>query len=51
VGNFKLGMQVQGGNASAEVKASSTYVTITNEDEGFAKVREDFVLKVLSAQV
>jgi hydroxymethylpyrimidine pyrophosphatase-like HAD family hydrolase len=39
------------GNASKEVQASATYVTASNEDEGFAKAMEDFVLKARSAQV
>jgi hydroxymethylpyrimidine pyrophosphatase-like HAD family hydrolase len=37
------------GNASKEVQASATYVTASNEDEGFAKAIEKFVLNAGSA--
>jgi len=47
----KSGTSIAMGNASAEVKASATYVTASNEDEGFAKAMDDFVLKARSAQV
>jgi hypothetical protein len=47
----KSGVSIAMGNASAEVKGSATYVTATNEDEGFAKAMEEFVLKARSAQV
>jgi hydroxymethylpyrimidine pyrophosphatase-like HAD family hydrolase len=39
------------GNASPEVQASATYVTSTNEDEGFAKAIEEFVLNRQAAKV
>jgi len=45
----KSGVSIAMGNASAEVQASATYVTATNEDEGFAKAMEEFVLKERSA--
>jgi Cof subfamily protein (haloacid dehalogenase superfamily) len=41
----KSGTSIAMGNASPEVQASATYVTATNEDEGFAKAIEKFVLK------
>ena len=45
----KSGVSIAMGNASSEVQASATYVTSTNEEEGFAKAMEEFVLKGLSA--
>jgi Cof subfamily protein (haloacid dehalogenase superfamily) len=45
----KSGVSIAMGNASKEVQASATYVTATNEDEGFAKAIEEFVLNVRSA--
>jgi len=47
----KSGVSIAMGNASPEVKASATYVTATNEDEGFAKAMEDFVLRARAATV
>ena len=46
----KSGVSIAMGNASPEVQASSTYVTATNEDEGFAKAIEKFVLTARGAQ-
>jgi hypothetical protein len=46
----KSGVSIAMGNASPEVQASANHVTSTNEDEGFAKAIEDFVLKARSAQ-
>jgi len=40
----KSGMSIVMGNASPEVQAAATCVTSTNEDEGFAKGIEKFVL-------
>ena len=40
----KSGVSIAMGNASPEVQASATYVTSTNEEEGFAKAIEEFVL-------
>ena len=40
----KSGVSIAMGNASPEVQASATYVTSTNEEEGFAKAMEEFVL-------
>ena len=45
------GVSIAMGNASPEVQASATYVTATNEDEGFAKAMEEFVLKARAAKV
>src|SRR5271163_1519644 len=42
----KSGVSIAMGNASKEVQASATYVTASNEDEGFAKALEKFVLGV-----
>jgi Cof subfamily protein (haloacid dehalogenase superfamily) len=47
----KSGVSIAMGNASPEVQASATYVTSTNEDEGFAKAIEAFVLNARSATV
>lgn len=47
----KSGVSIAMGNASPEVQASATYVTSTNEEEGFAKAIEEFVLKARSARV
>jgi Cof subfamily protein (haloacid dehalogenase superfamily) len=46
----KSGISIAMGNASKEVQASATYVTSTNEDEGFAKAMEEFVLNARSAR-
>jgi Cof subfamily protein (haloacid dehalogenase superfamily) len=45
----KSGVSIAMGNASKEVQASATYATATNEDEGFAKAMEEFVLNARSA--
>lgn len=47
----KSGVSVAMGNASPEVQASATYVTSTNEDEGFARAIEEFVLTPRAANV
>jgi Cof subfamily protein (haloacid dehalogenase superfamily) len=46
----KSGASIAMGNASAEVQASATYVTSTNEEEGFANAIEKFVLNGHSAR-
>jgi len=40
----KSGVSIAMGNASAEVQASATHVTSTNEQEGFARAIEEVVL-------
>jgi Cof subfamily protein (haloacid dehalogenase superfamily) len=45
----KSGVSIAMGNASPEVQASATYVTSTNEQEGFAKAIEEVVLNRRSA--
>ena len=45
------GISIAMGNASPEVQAAATYVTSTNEDEGFAKGIEKFVLNARAANV
>jgi Cof subfamily protein (haloacid dehalogenase superfamily) len=45
----KSGVSIAMGNASKEVQAAATCVTSTNEDEGFAKAMEEFVLNARSA--
>jgi Cof subfamily protein (haloacid dehalogenase superfamily) len=40
----RSGLSVSMGNASAEVQRQATFVTASNEDEGFAKAIEDFIL-------
>jgi len=47
----KSGMSIVMGNASPEVQAAATCVTSTNEDEGFAKGIEKFVLTSRAANV
>jgi Cof subfamily protein (haloacid dehalogenase superfamily) len=47
----KSGVSIAMGNASPEVQAAATYVTSTNEDEGFAKAIETFVLNMRAAKV
>jgi len=46
----KSGVSIAMGNASSEVQASATYVTSTNEEEGFANAIEKFVLTGRSAR-
>jgi Cof subfamily protein (haloacid dehalogenase superfamily) len=46
----RSGASIAMGNASAEVQASATYVTSTNEEEGFANAIEKFVLNGHSAR-
>jgi Cof subfamily protein (haloacid dehalogenase superfamily) len=41
----KSGVSIAMGNASPEVQKSATYVTSSNEEEGFAKAMEQFILK------
>jgi len=45
----KSGVSIAMGNASREVQASATYVTSTNEAEGFARAIEEVVLNRRSA--
>jgi Cof subfamily protein (haloacid dehalogenase superfamily) len=40
----RSGVSIAMGNASPEVQSQATYVTASNEDEGFAKAVEEFVL-------
>jgi hydroxymethylpyrimidine pyrophosphatase-like HAD family hydrolase len=47
----KSGVSIAMGNASAEVQASATYVTSTNEQEGFANAIEEFILNARAASV
>ena len=47
----KSGVSIAMGNASPEVQAAATYVTSSNEEEGFANAIEKFVLNVRSAKV
>jgi len=47
----KSGVSIAMGNASPEVQAAATYVTSTNEDEGFAKAIEKFILNTRAANV
>jgi Cof subfamily protein (haloacid dehalogenase superfamily) len=41
----KSGVSIAMGNASQEVQKSATYVTDSNEEEGFASAMEQFILK------
>ncbi len=47
----KSGVSIAMGNASPEVQASATYVTTSNEEEGFANAIEKFVLNTRAAKV
>lgn len=47
----KSGVSIAMGNAGPEVQAAATYVTSTNEEEGFAKAIENFVLAPRVANV
>jgi Cof subfamily protein (haloacid dehalogenase superfamily) len=47
----KSGVSIAMGNASPEVQGSATYVTSTNEDEGFANAIDKFVLNARAAKV
>ena len=40
----KGGLSIAMGNASPEVQREATFVTTTNEEEGFAKAMEAFIL-------
>ena len=45
----KSGVSVAMGNASLEVQKSATYVTSSNQEEGFANAMEQFILKKQAA--
>jgi Cof subfamily protein (haloacid dehalogenase superfamily) len=47
----KSGVSIAMGNASPEVQAAATYVTATNEDEGFAKAIERYISTTRSAKM
>jgi hypothetical protein len=40
----KSGVSIAMGNASLKVQSAATYVTTTNEEDGFAHAMEQFVL-------
>jgi len=40
----RSGLSIAMGNASEEVRRAATFVTASNEDEGFAKAVEEFIL-------
>jgi len=40
----RSGLSIAMGNASEDVRRAATYVTASNEDEGFAKAIEEFIL-------
>jgi len=44
----KSGMSIAMGNASKEVQAEANFVTLSNEEEGFAHAIEQFVLNQAS---
>jgi hydroxymethylpyrimidine pyrophosphatase-like HAD family hydrolase len=41
----KSGVSIAMGNAAPDVQKAATYVTTSNEDEGFANAMERFVLR------
>jgi hypothetical protein len=45
----KSGMSIAMGNAGPDVKRQATYVTDSNEQEGFAKAMESFILQMKAA--
>jgi hydroxymethylpyrimidine pyrophosphatase-like HAD family hydrolase len=45
----RSGLSIAMGNASEEVKQQATYVTASNEEEGFAKAVEEFILPLAVA--
>lgn len=45
----KSGVSIAMGNASPEVQKAATFVTASNEEEGFAKAMEQFVLGLAAA--
>ncbi len=45
----RSGLSIAMGNASEEVRREATYVTASNEDEGFAKAVEEFILPLAVA--
>ena len=45
----RSGLSIAMGNASAEVQREATFVTASNEDEGFAKAIEEFILPLAVA--
>jgi hydroxymethylpyrimidine pyrophosphatase-like HAD family hydrolase len=45
----RSGLSIAMGNASVEVKSEVTFVTASNEDEGFAKAIEEFILPLAVA--
>jgi Cof subfamily protein (haloacid dehalogenase superfamily) len=45
----RSGLSIAMGNASAEVQRMATYVTASNEDDGFAKAVEEFILPLATA--
>ena len=46
----KSGISIAMGQASPEVQRAATYVTSSNEEDGFAKAMEQFVLASVSRQ-
>ena len=44
------GVSIAMGNASREVQASATYISSSNEEEGFARAMEEFVLAMRAAK-
>jgi hypothetical protein len=42
-------MSIAMGNAGPDVKRQATYVTDSNEQEGFAKAMESFILQMKAA--
>jgi hydroxymethylpyrimidine pyrophosphatase-like HAD family hydrolase len=47
----KSGVSIAMGNASAEVQATATYVTSSNEEDEFVKAIEALILRGRSAKV
>ena len=48
----RSGVSIAMGNASDEVRRQATFVTASNEDEGFAKAIEEFILpRAVAAQI
>jgi Cof subfamily protein (haloacid dehalogenase superfamily) len=47
----RSGLSIAMGNASADVQRQATYVTASNEDEGFALAIEDYIMPRIAAPV
>jgi len=47
----KSGISIAMGNSTPDVQSKATYITTSNEDEGFANAIDRFVLSSADAQI